>query len=342
MRRTIWVAACAAGLLMSLPAVSQDRAADWLKKPSPEDFDAAVPSRAASLGISGGAILQCEVNERGLLENCTVVSERPAGMGFGVAALQVAPAFQMKPALKDGRPVRSVVRIPLDFYVPSRSLDVGRSIHMLQSPVWERAPTQADLLAAWPQKAGKEVQSAHVVLRCSFTGEGTLRTCETVSATPRDGGFDRIAIDLAKKSFKARVAPGDEAAMAKAWVTVPVHFVRPGGPDAKAPKLTHPRWIRTLNPQAVEDYYPAAAKAAGVRTGVGTVDCGVVENGMLADCRVVDETPAGQGFGEAALKVAGIMQMNPWTDDGGPVNGARISIPIRLTLPEEAAAPAKP
>jgi hypothetical protein len=38
------------------------------------------------------------------------------------------------------------------------------------------------------------------------------------------------------------------------------------------------------------------------------------------------------------------MQMNPWTAQGTPVDGARIRVPITLKLPDEPAAapPAKP
>ena len=43
-----------------------------------------------------------------------------------------------------------------------------------------------------------------------------------------------------------------------------------------------------------------------------------------------------------AVAIAGVMQMNPWTDDGRPVDGARIRLPINFTQAEEPAPKAKP
>lgn len=43
--------------------------------------------------------------------------------------------------------------------------------------------------------------------------------------------------------------------------------------------------------------------------------------------------PDGLGFSDAAVKIASGMRMNPWTEAGGPVNGARVQLPIRFDLP---------
>jgi protein TonB len=64
------------------------------------------------------------------------------------------------------------------------------------------------------------------------------------------------------------------------------------------------------------------------------VDCTVVHDGSLNDCAVASEDPAGLGFGDAALQIAAVMGMNPWTAQGTPVEGARIRLPIRLVLPQ--------
>jgi hypothetical protein len=48
------------------------------------------------------------------------------------------------------------------------------------------------------------------------------------------------------------------------------------------------------------------------------------------------------GFGAAALEIAAVVAMNPWTAQGDPVDGARIRLPLRLELPKEAPTPAKP
>ncbi len=62
----------------------------------------------------------------------------------------------------------------------------------------------------------------------------------------------------------------------------------------------------------------------------------------MSACEVVGEDPAGLGFGEAAVAAAAAFAVNPWSDDGRPVDGARIRIPIRFTAAEPEPAPVTP
>jgi protein TonB len=55
----------------------------------------------------------------------------------------------------------------------------------------------------------------------------------------------------------------------------------------------------------------------------------------LQDCSVVSETPADYGFGDSALKMAKLFKMRPQTQDGTPVGGAKITIPLKFVLPQE-------
>lgn len=92
---------------------------DWARKPSGEDMARYYPDRAQRMEVSGRATISCTVTEQGTLENCTVVSESPADMGFGDAAIRLSRLFLMKPRTLDGSPVAGgQVTVPLVFQVP--------------------------------------------------------------------------------------------------------------------------------------------------------------------------------------------------------------------------------
>jgi protein TonB len=96
--------------------------------------------------------------------------------------------------------------------------------------------------------------------------------------------------------------------------------------------IVDPKWLSRPSAEELSRYYPERAIDQGL-TGQATLFCGVVASGKLSDCRVIDETPAGAKFGDAALKLANFFRMSPRTIDGKPVDGGltRISIAFKLT-----------
>src|SRR5262249_18076189 len=58
------------------------------------------------------------------------------------------------------------------------------------------------------------------------------------------------------------------------------------------------------------------------------LSCRVDDEGGLVDCATDEESPAGEGFADAALKMAPIFRMKPLTIDGRPVAGGSVQIPI--------------
>ncbi len=81
----------------------------WARQPRPE-----FPARALERGLkSASVMLQCQARLDGSLANCSIVSETPAGEGFGRAALQAASMAKLSPAIADKAP--AIIRFTVSF-----------------------------------------------------------------------------------------------------------------------------------------------------------------------------------------------------------------------------------
>ncbi len=151
-----------------------------------------------------------------------------------------------------------------------------------------------------------------------------------------DAAADRAAphaaaADVAPLAGAASAAAGARAAPGKRSAASACAAVAPAPPAAPA-VITSPDWIRKPDGNDLADLFPDRAQRLE-KSGSTTMTCTVRANGMLTACAIVNEDPSGYGFGEAALKAASRFKMRPATADGRPVEGAKVTIPIRWTLP---------
>lgn len=73
-------------------------------------------------------------------------------------------------------------------------------------------------------------------------------------------------------------------------------------------------------------YYPAGASAR--RGASASLRCRIGADTRLADCRVINERPAGQGFGQAALALAVFFRFDPPIENGRPVEDREVTVGI--------------
>lgn len=300
-------------------------APDWLESPTLAQLKAVYPHDALKRGKTGSAVIECVVTVEGVTRACVVISETPPGFGFGQAAVSLAPQFRFKPETIDGKPVESIIRVPIKWpELPPTDRHDTRTV--LSGVHWLDAPSSADLRAAYPRHASG---AGVVLMACDADADGRLVGCAAVNETPKGGPFGDAAIRLGSK-FRADLRLADGSVARRPLVQLIVRF----DPGEGAARIGAGDWLAVPTAAQVNAAFPLAAKTRGISSGEAVIECVVAARGALSPCHAVTEGPAGVGFGEAALSLAGAYAVNPWTDEGRAADGATVRLTVKF--------PAKP
>lgn len=163
---------------------------------------------------------------------------------------------------------------------------------MADLPAWSKAPSIAEMQAAWPQEALRVNYAGSAVIECSVTADGGLAQCAKVNESAP--GFGDAALTLAPKFQMPTKAPSG-ASTAGRTVQFPIRWLGPTA--AKLPPLV---------------VYDDAR-----RSGSMGFNCRVRDDRSLDNCVLVDARPQGTTLmapaGEAAQRAKAPASAKTWS-----------------------------
>lgn len=169
---------------------------------------------------------------------------------------------------------------------------------------WVRQPTAENVRGAAPAQA--KGAGGEVLLQCTVTVQGTLRDCRPQSETPSGLGFGNAAVVLSSQFL---MKPATRAGQpVESRVAIPITFPKSAPVNGKKLDtykihiLPNVPWVTAPSYDDVLAAWPEKARAAGEGGNV-VLNCEVLRDGDLTECRTEQDQPYGKGFATAAAKL---------------------------------------
>lgn len=219
----------AAGAPLSLPLEGDISKPSWTSVPSADDLSREYPRLALTMNISGQALILCQAEPDGRVDECRIGGENPAGLGFGAAALRLAAYFTMNPARVDGKPVKSRINIPIRFALGQDTQTVEP-----ETPAPASSPAALEwarkIVAAqnYPERIRAQLAPTLNQMSAGVVVDGDARSGERALDALRQGLEDTIAeqMELRARHIAGTMSEADLRATAayldtpagKAWM----------------------------------------------------------------------------------------------------------------------------
>jgi hypothetical protein len=187
-----------------------------------------------------------------------------------------------------------------------------------QASRWARIPTPDQIRKIRPPQVLQ--QGGRAVIRCHVDEAGALSGCATVTETPAGSGYGQglasLAADFQMKPDRVKTEAPDGV------VTLVDGMFRVDTP---------PDWLRKPTQNDVMVVWPKSAWARHLG-GRAVIGCLISLQGALFDCVTLEESPARENFGAAAIALTPQFLMKPAKLKGEPVV-SQVNIPINFVMP---------
>lgn len=209
---------------------------------SPSALIAYYPPAALAARVEGEATLNCAANDHLALKDCQLVSEVPAGQGFGQAALRMAALSKDNPKIARSNAAATLrTSFTIVFRLDPKPLitpNVTGWRHVVVHPEIKQGPDATAMLNAIPPRAARSRTEGEARLQCKVTRAGALTGCTVAEESPEGFGFGAAALMLAP-SFVMTPEIRDGDPVDGGDVTLPIAFRAPP-PAETAPAETAP------------------------------------------------------------------------------------------------------
>ena len=192
------------------------------------------PAAAAAAALEGQAVIRCKRDEHLALTGCTLVSEQPAGRGFGDAALAMAAKSPPNPRLllKDAAAEPAAdLTVRFTLRPPYVTPDLTRMAHIVKVAAIVSQPSAAQIQAEYPPRALDDQIQGAAVIECGVTLAGKLADCHVYDEQPNGYGFGQAALDLAGDFLlKPRLVDGEPVGGSPVRISVAFTSSDPSAP----------------------------------------------------------------------------------------------------------------